>query len=529
MTRNERRVATPAHNQARVRLPLAALQLLALSFHPVISFWAPNFDEGLLPNRLLTIGALAFAASLIVARFLHVVLRFCLARALAVTSILLVGFFGWDLVRKWSENIASATTGWVGAVFAGLVIAVALWGGYFFARTKVFRVAALAFALSIFAVSIADLTIKHAAVDHVRLPQTNIATHVTPDRDLPDIYYIVLDAYAREDVLRDLYGFNNEAFRHELESLGFYVPATSVANYSMTHASIPSALTMNYVIEPGSPITSGELIALHRIIGGDNVVVKTLKQAGYNYWHLESNWGGGRCGDLVNRCLPAPYPDDGTWGLLERTPLKAPLERRIGRPAPRAALSALHQLRRIARRQRQGPRFIYAHVLLPHPPLLVDASCRLRFNSAFDESILGAPGLMHYIDDRRAAYVDQVRCVNRRVSEFLREVDPSSVVLLMADHGPDSLGQLLTVPLSEWSADAIAERMSMFAALRLPRPCRNSLEPAFSPVNSFRLILNCLLSTGLPELSRRSILIPPARGKYSSLEVVVPPSLTARP
>jgi hypothetical protein len=41
----------------------------------------------------------------------------------------------------------------------------------------------------------------------------------------PDIYYIILDGYARSDVMRELFGFDNSAFLDRLEAKGFTSPA----------------------------------------------------------------------------------------------------------------------------------------------------------------------------------------------------------------------------------------------------------------------------------------------------------------
>ena len=46
----------------------------------------------------------------------------------------------------------------------------------------------------------------------------------------PDIYYIVLDAYGRADVLESLYGMDNTAFISALENKGFYIAGQSHTN-----------------------------------------------------------------------------------------------------------------------------------------------------------------------------------------------------------------------------------------------------------------------------------------------------------
>ncbi len=63
----------------------------------------------------------------------------------------------------------------------------------------------------------------------------------------PDIYYIILDGYERDDmVLRD-YHLDISGFIHQLEGIGFYVPLCSQSNYDNTALSLSSSLNMNTI------------------------------------------------------------------------------------------------------------------------------------------------------------------------------------------------------------------------------------------------------------------------------------------
>src|SRR3970282_90790 len=50
----------------------------------------------------------------------------------------------------------------------------------------------------------------------------------------PDIYYILLDAYARQDVLRSRFGIDNTTFLGGLRGLGFHVAECAHSNYAPT-------------------------------------------------------------------------------------------------------------------------------------------------------------------------------------------------------------------------------------------------------------------------------------------------------
>ena len=71
-------------------------------------------------------------------------------------------------------------------------------------------------------------------------------------KDLPDVYYIILDTYARDDVLKQEYGFDNSTFLEALQQMGFYIGECSQSNYGQTTLSLASSLNMNYLTELGS-------------------------------------------------------------------------------------------------------------------------------------------------------------------------------------------------------------------------------------------------------------------------------------
>ena len=52
--------------------------------------------------------------------------------------------------------------------------------------------------------------------------------------NLPDIYYIILDSYARQDVLKEVGGYDNSDFINYLTSKGFYVASESCSKYTHT-------------------------------------------------------------------------------------------------------------------------------------------------------------------------------------------------------------------------------------------------------------------------------------------------------
>src|SRR5215211_254514 len=63
----------------------------------------------------------------------------------------------------------------------------------------------------------------------------------------PDIYYIILDGYGRQDVLEEVYGYRNEEFLSYLRSRGFFVADEAHSNYIQTPLSLSSSLNFDYI------------------------------------------------------------------------------------------------------------------------------------------------------------------------------------------------------------------------------------------------------------------------------------------
>src|SRR5690606_11559388 len=61
----------------------------------------------------------------------------------------------------------------------------------------------------------------------------------------PDIYYIILDAHTRPDVMAR-FGYDSTPFVQKLEAMDFYVASCSHANYWLTTFSVGATLRMEY-------------------------------------------------------------------------------------------------------------------------------------------------------------------------------------------------------------------------------------------------------------------------------------------
>jgi hypothetical protein len=101
----------------------------------------------------------------------------------------------------------------------------------------------------------------------------------------------------------------------------------------------------------------------------------------------------------------------------------------------------------------------------------------------------------------KAAYADQIRCVNAKVlalvDSILRRSRTPPVILVLADHGHGRFGRLVP-PVESVSVEGMRERTSVFAAYHLPGVPSSEIGDSISPVNVMRLVLRHYFGADLP-------------------------------
>ena len=92
-----------------------------------------------------------------------------------------------------------------------------------------------------------------------------------PGPRLPDIYYIILDGYARSDVMKAFFDFDNSPFLDRLEKLGFFIARDSIANYCQTPLSLSASLNSVYLDDLVKGLGPDQT-ELSDLIGKNNIV-----------------------------------------------------------------------------------------------------------------------------------------------------------------------------------------------------------------------------------------------------------------
>jgi hypothetical protein len=154
----------------------------------------------------------------------------------------------------------------------------------------------------------------------------------------------------------------------------------------------------------------------------------------------------------------------------------------------------------------EGPRLVFAHLLMPHPPFVFNADGSVR-STQLPIALYDGPewrAAAHGSPEAyERGYADAVHVLNARlitiVEGILRRSKRPPIIYIQGDHGP---GARLT---DEYSADTdIHERFGILLAVHLPAPTAADLRPDLQPINGFRLLLNHAIDARLPVLPGHS-------------------------
>ena len=306
------------------------------------------------------------------------------------------------------------------------------------------------------------------------------------ENKLRDIYYIILDGYASSSTLKALYNYDNHEFTDYLTEKGFYVASKSVSNYGITFLSLASSLHMEYVNYLSSVvgIKSKERKVPYQMIKNSKVM-NLLKSKGYKFVHFGSGWGATDTNEYADYDFKCGRSDEFLMVLIQTTLLDCFANRLIGDDARTRALRTFSRLAKVHRIQ--GPKFVFAHFLPPHPPYIFDAN---------GKKVPGAELKLHGKRpwEQKQNYLNQLIFVNKKVKTLVDEILLKStvqpIIILQADHGSASTFYHRRDIWLRPNKTNLRERFRIFNAYYLPAGSNALLYDSISPVNTFRVIFN---------------------------------------
>lgn len=318
-------------------------------------------------------------------------------------------------------------------------------------------------------------------------------SQVVASANRPDIYYIILDAYGREDVLRDLLEYDNSEFLNALRQRGFYVADCSQSNYAYTEFSLTSSLNYDYVDNLGR----SERIALLK----HSATRSFLEANGYKTVAFPTGWAFTEWQD-ADMYLDYEHPVTALTEfetlVLDTTLLRAVTDFQSPNQADAShkdlrrlrVFSLLENIRKLPKVE--GDLFVFAHLVVPHFP----------YTFGPNGEVPAYQGKNATYEETSAAYVGQVKFVNKEILDvvdvLIQDSEVPPIIIIQGDHGP----------LPDLATEA-SQRMPILNAYYLPgMEADNALYPSVTPVNSFRVILSSYFGQNLPLLEDQSYFAP---------------------
>jgi len=365
--------------------------------------------------------------------------------------------------------------------------------------------------IAVVLVALQVLTIGRYEVKRLRYrpvpPAPRVEARAAAGEVRPHLYFIVLDGYARADVLADIYHYDNRPFLSFLHSRGFQIAKESRSNYCQTQLSLSSCLNLEYLDALTDKEHPRDRLQLPQLIA-ENRVFAFLREQGYEIVPFASGYYATEMPGVKVRQPPRRIGELSEFqtALVSATPLFLLLRSRLGRSLDadhvrgETVLYTFAHLASVARSPR--PSFVFAHVVCPHPPFIFhrDGSMVGPLKSVGLEDGLEFRGTQEeYVN----GYREQVEFVNRHVETVVDEIlvaaERPTAIVLMSDHGPGS-----RLDWSHLDKVDLRERFSTLVAIRLPEGKTAMLDDHISTVNVLRFVLSQCLGADLPPLPSRS-------------------------
>lgn len=480
---------------------LAIFPILSLTSYNIREIFISAMFRPLVASLLL--GIIVYSLAYLFSKDIH--------RAALVSSVILLFLLAYghlyDAVEDWTVGGAAVFRHRTLVPLLGLIV---LWIVYRLWHVKnasvvTYSANVMAMVLLILPLfTIASYLTRQALANRTDRKVSAMAS-VPLDANAPDVYYIILDAYGRADVLRDHLGFDNSAFINDLQSRGFYVANCSQSNYGFTEYSLSSSLNYDYLDVLGGTNNNARIALIKH-----GAVRSFFESLGYQIIAFPTGWASTEWKDAD---VFYDYGDSFTTLsefeklFIDTTLLRVPSDytRSNAQDADKRdarrmrVLSALDKLKTIP--EKPGHKFVFAHLVIPHPPYSFGPNGEwVSFND-------GAP-----VAERAKAYANQALFINREilkvVDALIGESKVPPIIVIQGDHGP----------LPDLSFNG-PEKMPILNAYYLPgAQAQKKLYSTITPVNTFRIILDSYFHQDLPMLKDVSYYAP--KSNHDAFEII---------
>lgn len=487
---------------------MSSLRRLPWPVHaPLLAAWAVLFLYGQNLDELTILDILpalawAVAGALLVVIAFGIVARDVRRGGIVAFAVLLT-WFGWGHATEVVPPDPLART-LLGAGFIAF-IAMSMLAAH---RLGERRIAGLTRGLDLLAallVAIAALGAAPATWADLTDAPPALADRPAPTPGDRDIWYLLLDRFGSARSI-EAYAGVEPTLPGRLEAHGFEVAHDARASFVKTALSLASTLGMTQLEDlvarmgPESADEAPLTVAIR-----DHAVGRFLRDRGYRIIQLGS-WFMPSAQSAIADTVLVPSTGNDFDRLFRETTLLALWEELTVPPIGHNdaqhrdfARYQLHELEHLRTAPHREPRFIFAHILLPHPPYV------------FDEQG-GYPTAEERAAPEPERYARQLAWTEAQIGAFVeRLVDvPEAerpIVIVAADEGPYPPRYQATMKTFDWRTATDEELVIKFGtllAIELPMAGEPRVTERMTTANIFRLVLARAFGADLPLLPDRS-------------------------
>ncbi|WP_296686377.1 sulfatase-like hydrolase/transferase [Flavobacterium sp.] len=472
---------------------------LALSTYPVTILYTSNFQNTNLFMYIIPLGIVYLFTTIVYSIFYLLRNKLGLINYPFASIIVSIFFFTYGIYY----SFLSSQTNFLGLLSSHrflLPIIVIIIIGLTYLLNKINKTSVKYNFLLIFLITL-NLTPFINLVDKIFIDYKNLHNNVTAVnnysfKDAPNIYFIILDGYGSENSIKSFLKYDNSQFYNQLKEIGFRVQDNAVSNYNRTSFSLSSTLNLNYI----NRIIKSDIYYkdLERYIS-HNKVAKILKSYGYSYYFFDSGFGLKKTEKnefLIN--TKENYYTDLFFSSSDNDLLNVFLNNSafkifknpffsdfiISNYAYKV-LNVYKKLPSIAKNNKK--KFVFAHVISPHPPFL--------FNKSGKIGMYGIDNENEGVGWNEKLYIEQLKYINFKtiilLNKIIKNDKKNKIILIQGDHGSRcKINNKKFLNKENW----VNEQFHILNAIYISKNDNSKRKIYenwnYSSVNTFRIIFN---------------------------------------
>lgn len=287
-----------------------------------------------------------------------------------------------------------------------------------------------------------------------------------------NVYFVVLDGYASKETFKKM-NKNNDNFYEYLKNNEFKFLGSKAA-FNTTYLSLASIFYLDYAVQEGDNRYTNRKNFFPLLLRAKNQapLIKELSKLKYTLTFYGNTWSGCYSNHVECGFLPQGFLANESFVLFSETALKFFLNlfRSYQYDAIGNFISTNYEI------EERSSSFTFIHQLSPHDPYLREDCITLTKNLSPND------------------YMRSVKCVNLKVRELidtLNQKDPSAIIVIQSDHGPDTNEDWF--PSNEGLTENIVKsKVGIINVIKPPEKCKQWLLNDLGPINTTRFILGCL-------------------------------------